>query len=108
LNNEQTLLNQLQKTNDLSINTIPGLNTQIEQSEKLTQHLKKQLKDQQHQMEQLFNKAQNITSNYSGDDSFFDKPKNNVYPIVPTAPEYAPENPPTYQESEEHYQHSFK
>ncbi|HAT8180505.1 TPA: type IV secretion protein Dot [Legionella pneumophila] len=83
--NELVLMKQWKKANELSLTTIPSLNAKIEKSEKELYALEQKLQDQQHAMDLLLNKAQNITSNYYGSSNFFGNTTGNVF-YLPSAP----------------------
>jgi hypothetical protein len=85
--NESTILNQLEQANDLSLTTIPKLNTQIGESQKSITTIEKQLEDHQRAMSQLLSKAENVTSTYGSSHTFFTNEGTVVYPIS-SAPEY--------------------
>ncbi len=95
--NELVLIKQWKKANELSLTTIPALNAKIEKSEKELYALEQKLQDQQHTMDLLLNKAQNITSNYYGSSNFFGNTTGNVF-YLPTAPLH--EDSPLYPEIE--------
>ncbi len=95
--NELVLMKQWKKANELSLTTIPGLNAKIEKSEKELYALEQKLQDQQHTMDLLLNKAQNITSNYYGSSNFFGNTTGNVF-YLPSAPLH--EDSPLYPEIE--------
>lgn len=95
--NELVLMKQWKKANELSLTTIPALNAKIEKSEKELYALEQKLQDQQHTMDLLLNKAQNITSNYYGSSNFFGNTTGNVF-YLPSAPLH--EDSPLYPEIE--------
>lgn len=95
--NELILMKQWKKANELSLTTIPSLNAKIEQSEKELYALEQKLQDQQHSMNLLLNKAQNVTSNYGGSTNFFGNTTGNVF-YLPSAPLH--EDSPLYPEVE--------
>ncbi|HAT1658055.1 TPA: type IV secretion protein Dot [Legionella pneumophila] len=95
--NELILMKQWKKANELSLTTIPSLNAKIEQSEKELYALEQKLQDQQHSMNLLLNKAQNVTSNYGGSSNFFGNTTGNVF-YLPSAPLH--EDSPLYPEIE--------
>lgn len=95
--NELILMKQWKKANELSLSTIPSLNAKIEQSEKELYALEQKLQDQQHAMNLLLNKAQNVTSNYGGSSNFFGNTTGNVF-YLPSAPLH--EDSPFYPEIE--------
>lgn len=107
--NETTLFKQVEKVRELSVTTIPSLNTQIDKSKKAIALTETKLKDQQEAMSQLSSKAKNVTSTYSGPSTFFGggctaEPVSN-YPTLPSAPpaEMAPYediDPPAYEQTE--------
>ena len=85
--NESTILSQLEQANDLSLTTIPKLNTQIGESEKSIATIETKLEDHQRAMSQLLSKAENVTRTYGIGNTFFASDGAVVYP-VPSAPEY--------------------
>lgn len=83
--NELVLLKQWKKANELSLTTIPSLNTKIEKSEKDLVELEQKLQDQQHEMSLVLNKAQNVSRTYSGGSNFFGNTTGKVL-YFPSAP----------------------
>lgn len=83
--NELVLMKQWKKANELSLTTIPGLNTKIENSEKDLVELEQKLQDQQHEMSLVLNKAQNVSRTYSGSSNFFGNTSGKVL-YFPSAP----------------------
>lgn len=83
--NELVLMKQWKKANELSLTTIPGLNTKIENSEKDLVELEQKLQDQQHEMSLVLNKAQNVSRTYSGGSNFFGNTSGKVL-YFPSAP----------------------
>lgn len=68
--NDVLLMKDWKKANELCVTTMTQLNTKIEKSEKSLVELDQKLKEQQHVISLVLNKAQSVSTTYSGNSNF--------------------------------------
>lgn len=97
-NNEKALMNQWKSAYDLSVIIIPNLKMQISQTENQSAQIEQQLLEQQNAMSQLFNKAQNVSSNNGESYIFFKstEEKMSPFPSAPSMDDEIQDQPPSY------------
>ncbi|ARB93139.1 hypothetical protein [Legionella longbeachae] len=83
--NDVLLMKDWKKANELCVTTMTQLNTKIEKSEKSLVELDQKLKEQQHVISLVLNKAQSVSTTYSGNSNFFANTTGNVV-YLPSAP----------------------
>ncbi len=86
--NEATIFNECKKANDISETIIPGINAQIEQTEKTIAQLDQELQQQHQAMSQLLHKARNVTGTHGKNNVFFIRTDNIDPQAHPSAPIY--------------------
>ncbi|KTD56931.1 substrate of the Dot/Icm secretion system [Legionella sainthelensi] len=84
--NDVLLMKDWKKANELSLTTMAELNTKIEKSEKYLVELDQKLKEQQHVMSLVLNKAQSVSTSYSGNSTFFGNTTTGNVVYLPSAP----------------------
>ncbi|KTD14125.1 substrate of the Dot/Icm secretion system [Legionella gratiana] len=84
--NEVMLMRDWKKANELCVTTMSELNTKIEQSEKEIVELDQKLKEQQHVMNLVLNKAQGVSTAYNGNSNFFGNTNTGNVVYLPSAP----------------------
>ncbi|WP_115705857.1 type IV secretion protein Dot [Legionella sainthelensi] len=101
--NDVILMKDWKKANELSLTTMAELNTKIEKSEKYLVELDQKLKEQQHVMSLVLNKAQSVSTSYSVNSTFFGNTTTGNVVYLPSAPSQDELLYPPIEEGTVHY-----